>query len=576
MQTDIRVKIPEDRGRIIRKRIKGSTYVYYQLDRKYDPEKGYSVPRSTTIGKVCPDDDTMMFPNKKFLVYYADAELPEERGGQARSSCLRVGTFMILRKIIEEYRLDEVIGDLIGKDAGLFLDLAAYSIVTEGNAAQYYPDYAYNHPLFTEKMHIYSDSRISSFINEIDEGCSVEFLNRWNEKHDHREKIYLSYDSTNKNCQAGDVELVEYGHPKDGCSLPVVNYSIGYDKTNREPLFYEAYPGSIVDISQLHYMIGRAAGYGYKKIGFILDRGYFSRENIRYMDRCGYDFIIMMKGMKDTVSGLILENKGKFEESRKYSIRSYRVSGMTVKGKLFPSDERERYFHLYYNDGKRAGQREHFEEKIDRMGEVLKKQEGAEYACPSGFEKYFDLICHTQGKTKILVAAREKSEVIDREIKLSGYFVIVTSEKMTAEEALDIYKSRDGSEKLFRGDKSYLGNRSFRVHSTESVKNKIFIEFVALIIRSRFYTYLKEQMRRSNKKENYMTVPAALRELEKIEMIRLSDGNYRMDHAVTATQKEILGAFGMTERNVREQAVEINKMIQEAGQQKDGKQKDIH
>ena len=368
---------------------------------------------------------------------------------------------------------------------------------------------------------------------------------------------------------------MEYGHPKDGGGLPVVNYSIGYDKTNQEPLFYEAYPGSIVDISQLHYMIGKAAGYGYKRIGFILDRGYFSRENIRYMDQCGYDFIIMMKGMKDTVSELVLKNKGKFEESRKYSIRDYKVSGMTVKGKLFPSDDKERYFHLYYSEGKRTGQRECFEEKIDRMGEALKKQEGTEYTCPAGFAKYFDLIYHTQGKKKTFVAAREKTEVIDREIRLSGYFVIVTSEKMTAEEALDIYKSRDGSEKLFRGDKSYLGCRSFRVHSTESVKNKIFIEFVALVIRSRFYTCLKEQMRRREKKENYMTVPAALRELEKIEMIRQSDGNYRMDHAVTAIQKVILGAFGMTERSVREQAIGINKMIQEAGR-KDGKENDIH
>ena len=39
-----------------------------------------------------------------------------------------------------------------------------------------------------------------------------------------------------------------------------------------------------------------------------------------------------------------------------------------------------------------------------------------------------------------------------------GYFVIVTSKQMTAEEALELYKSRDVSEKLFRGDKSYLGN----------------------------------------------------------------------------------------------------------------------
>ena len=63
---------------------------------------------------------------------------------------------------------------------------------------------------------------------------------------------------------------------------------------------------------------------------------------------------------------------------------------------------------------------------------------------------------------------------------------------MTAAEAIDLYKSRDASEKLFRGDKSYLGNRSLRVHSTESAEAKIFIELVALIIRNRIYTLLKD------------------------------------------------------------------------------------
>ena len=51
-------------------------------------------------------------------------------------------------------------------------------------------------------------------------------------------------------------------------------------------------------------------GYGYKKIGFILDRGYFSRGNIRYLDECGYSFVIMAKGMSSFISDLILENKG--------------------------------------------------------------------------------------------------------------------------------------------------------------------------------------------------------------------------------------------------------------------------
>ena len=79
------------------------------------------------------------------------------------------------------------------------------------------------------------------------------------------------------------------------------------------PTYLIAYPGSIVDISQLQYMLKKAEGYGYKKVGFILDRGYFGRENIQYMDECGYDFVIMVKGMSESVRRMILENKGEFE-----------------------------------------------------------------------------------------------------------------------------------------------------------------------------------------------------------------------------------------------------------------------
>ena len=67
-------------------------------------------------------------------------------------------------------------------------------------------------------------------------------------------------------------------------------------------------------------------------------------------------------------------------------------------------------------------------------------------------------------------------------------------------EALELYKGRDASEKLCRGDKTYLGNQSMRVYSNESMEAKIFVEFVALIIRNRIYTYLKKEQERSETK----------------------------------------------------------------------------
>ena len=85
---------------------------------------------------------------------------------------------------------------------------------------------------------------------------------------------------------------------------------------------------------------------------------------------------------------------------------------------------------------------------------------------------------------------------------------------------------------------------------------------MALIIRNRIYTSLRDRVERSKKKQNYMTVPAAIRELEKIEMIRQPDGTYRLDHAVSATQKEILSAFQMSAESIREQARAIGDDIQ--------------
>lgn len=563
MYLDFTVKIPKVEKGITRKTIKGSTYIYYTFDRSYDPKRKFTVPKSTSIGKCSEDDPDMMYPNANFLKFFPDEELPEEKDEADRSGCLRIGAFLILRRIIAEYHLDEILGRIIGADSGLFLDLAAYAIITENNAGQYYPDYAYNHPLFTNSMKVYSDSKVSDFINSITRNQSIAFLNEWNEHRDHRERIYISYDSTNKNSQAGDLDLVEVGHPKENVGAPIFNYSIAFDKTNSIPLFYEAYPGSVVDVSQLQLMLEKANGYGYKHIGFILDRGYFCKENIHFMDRCGYEFIIMMKGMKSLVKELVLEVKGSFEDHREYSIRNYRVSGITVKRKLYPSDERERYFHIYYNDRKKTTERENIESKIDQMSQFLQENEGRALSLGKPFRKYFDLIFFHEGQPdEKFMYGTERHAVIDEEISLCGYFVIITSEKMTAEEAIDLYKSRDASEKLFRGDKSYLGNKSLRVYSNDSLHAKIFIEFIALIIRNRFHLYMKDRMKKTGKNHNYMTVPAAIRELEKIEIVRQSDRNYRLDHAVTARQKEILKAFDMTASKVREQAIELNRDLQ--------------
>lgn len=563
MYLDFLVKIPFVQGKITRRKKKDAVYVEYEYDRIYDPVRQYTFPKRVTIGKLSETDPELMQPNQNFLKYFPDAELPETKNRTSRSSCLRVGAYFVLRKIIEEYNLVELLGGYFEqRDLGLFLDLAVYSIIAENNAAQYYPDYTFNHPLFTNGMKQYSDSTVSDFLNSVTDDQSTGFLNSWNETRNHREKIYISYDSTNKNCQAGDIEMVEFGHPKVDVGQPVFNYAVAYDTHNQEPLFYEKYPGSLNDISQLQFMLDKAFGYGYKKIGFILDRGYFSCENIQYMDKCGYSFVIMVRGMASLVNELFLEHKGTFESKRVNNIYEYGVYGKTVKHRLYAGDKNERYFHLYHSISKESAERAGIENRLNQMTLYLKKYQNKVKEFGPGFEKYFNL--HYDEKTQAFVLPEERCSVVERELDLAGYFCIITSEKMSAKEAIELYKSRDTSEKLFRGDKSYLGNKSIRVYSEESARAKIFVEFVAMILRCKMYTKLKEEMKKLEKKPNYMTVPAALKELEKIEMVRQLDNVYRLDHAVTANQKTILNAFGLDANHIKYYASELSKELKKA------------
>lgn len=560
MYFDFLVKTPDIPGKMTFRKKGDATYVEFEYDRTYDPQRQYTIVKRSTIGKRSKSDPEMMQPNQNFLKYFPDVEFPKGKERASRSSCLKVGSYIVIRKIMNNYGIPEMLGQYLEeKDLGLFLDLATYSIISENNAAQYYPDYAYNHPLFTEEMKIYSDSKVSEFLHSITKEQSIGFLNSWNEERDHREKIYFSYDSTNKNCQAGDIEIVEYGNAKVDQGAPIFNYSIAYDTHNKEPLFYEAYPGSINDVSQLQFMLDKAVGYGYKKIGFILDRGYFSKGNIEYMDECGYNFVIMVKGMSSIVNQLVLNNKGKFENKRIHNISDYRVSGITVKGKLYVTDEKDRYFHVYHSPSKENAEREFIETRIEQMKKFMKSHSNKAREFGPGFEKYFELYYDEEKKTFLFPL--EKAKIIENEIDLCGYFCIITSEKMTAKEALNLYKSRDASEKLFRGDKSYLGNKSLRVYSDESASAKIFIEFIALIVRCKIYTCLKDEMKNLDKRPNYMTVPAALKELEKIEMVRQLDNVYRLDHAVTAVQKKILRAFGIDVAYIKYRASEISEKL---------------
>lgn len=353
--------------------------------------------------------------------------------------------------------------------------------------------------------------------------------------------------------------MVEYGAAKVDTGLPIFNYAVGYDLNNSEPLMYEKYPGSINDVSQLQFMVEKIKGYGYRNIGFILERGYFSKENLRYMDSNGFSFIIMVKGCKEFIRNLISKHKGSFEVDWGNQISEFGVYGKTVRTFVYSADTKKRYVHIYFSAAKAAGERARLEENIREMQNYLAGYQDTEHEFGPMFHKYFHM--HYNKETGHFVYGEPNLQVIRDELDLCGYFAIISSEKMDAKEAIGLYKNRDESEKVFRADRSYLSNSCLRVVSEESASTKIFIGFIALIIRCKIYQILKNKAKEMVKKPNDLTVPAAIRELEKIEMSRQLDQVYRMDHAVTKTQKVILDAFGIDTMHVKYKANYISDVL---------------
>jgi hypothetical protein len=237
MYYDYTVQIPLVKGKTITKKKGDTKYILYQYGQKYIAEKKYAIPQRVIVGKALIDDEKKMYPNENFYEYFPNSvdELPEAY----RSCALKIGSYVVIQKLFREYKLDQLLSEWFPRDYGLLLDLVSYLIVNEENAGQYYPDFAFNHPLFSENMRIYSDSKVSRMLNSVTQEQIIGFLNDWNKNRDHKQRIYISYDSTNKNCQAGDIDIIEYGKAKDEKGLPIFNLALIFDKSNRVPLFYD-------------------------------------------------------------------------------------------------------------------------------------------------------------------------------------------------------------------------------------------------------------------------------------------------------------------------------------------------
>ena len=133
----------------------------------------------------------------------------------------------------------------------------------------------------------------------------------------------------------------------------------------------------------------------------------------------------------------------------------------------------------------------------------------------------------------------------------AGMFVMLSSTDTTFEQMMTSYDVRDWVEKAFDVYKNDLeGNRS-RTGNEERARGRLFIKFIALIMRIRIQNVLRDHdqavlaTKRNRDSVNGMTVEEVLLSLNTVMAVG-NTGDWRLT-AVTKNVREIFRLFGLEE-----------------------------
>ena len=531
-----------------------------------DNRRAYTSHKKICIGVIQIDSNgnptKRMYANTNYYQLFNRQRLPEP---PKWADSLSVGPRLLTESISDEYDLITILVEVFGSEAtSLIMDLATYMLVEEKAVFQHYPTWARRHVLYSNTIR--SDSYISEFLgNEISFSKIDLFKCKWASRHLGSGKVYFCYDSTNTNCQAEGVFLVQKGHAKDDPTLMQVNTDYVVRQEDGLPFTFMEFPGSIVDVTEASEMITflkRLSEEKPVKITLICDRGYISEENIIAFDSAGIDFLLMLKSNMNDHQKILEKHAHEVKNNYSCYIEEFDEFGKTIESTLFASNTK-RYFHLIWNqnlEGKhRARLLKAIKNKKTEIQKAINRKTKYTEDQLKPMRQWFFLTTEAAGTIKVKAKGKEKykevpayvitdmdenHEAITVGLNECGFYLLVTSEKMSVNEARAAYSKRDCVEKVFQALKSSLGMDQIGVGSDDNLQGKSLIWFVAAILHS--VLFINTRSLRLKDKKSY-TVPAEIDKLDAIVADRnISTSKYSRRYALDKKQNDIFNACGLS------------------------------
>ena len=478
----------------------------YIIERKtmYDEKKRYNRVLSSKLIAKIPKGGDKPVPTrpKRAKLPVLDAEV-----GNLTASRMRVGMMDIIAHIGDVSGIDSAIYDATDPGtAQKIISLARYLLATGGQTLPGILTWQFSHPLpyehgLSEGIHHELFVRIGR-----DESLVQNFFA--SRVRSLSEKDAIAYDSTTiSTWSEGQIEA-RYGFNKAGDGLRTIKFLSLYSINTRQPIAYTKLPGNLPDVVTVKNAITQMNALGMKTAELVTDNGYHSQQNLSELLQAGFDFLTLAKTsllwvrdeidrhMEDfsgittacpfdtSTHGVTVTLMRDFQKVRKY--------GGKASGKQAGDVEtfrRRVYLHLFFNPMRQAEDKVAFEsELIDIKGllESGKQEEELSEPAQRKAAKYLR-VNHRGGRISVTFDEKSCAEAN----KYHGFFALVANKEKETFEALAKYRKRNTIEAFFRGDKQTADGLRPRVWNADSLRGRMFVQFVAMC----YYEYFSEQLR---------------------------------------------------------------------------------
>ncbi len=544
---EIELEIPQ------KKRIQKATgYVYEILKRK---GKGVEKDEVMLIGRLSKNG--LLNPNENYFTLHPDkGSIPEASKQEPGvfSSTLHIGNHLLFKKAADDIGLSDVISSSLNGYKDVVMSLVSYYLNERESASQLYQYYAYEH--FTGLNYIPSEATISNFFkSKLNHDAIISFLSKWMElnlKNKKDARIDIDFDSTNANTSSKYLSLGEFGNPKLDEGLPQYNIAYFLDRRTGLPIFYDVYYGSIIDmnhcktaIDKVHQIANDAA------ISFVLDRGYFSKTNIDYINENNYEFTCL--GKVNKCFKKYVDEYSRDEICKSINYIDNELFGVKFIGKAFEEGEKGYNIYLFYNELEDIESYALKAKAVKYYSSFLVGKSDQNRNLERTYGKYINL---TYDENDVITDASINNEAMDEYKKRCGYFWIISNQDLTPKEIYKLYRDRDAVEKMIRSTKTGSDLSKSFAQSDQVIEAKTLLGFICAAIRS----YIILKMAPYKLQYSSETSQTLIKEIDKIQAEKIGN-QYISRYALTARQRQILALFGLRHSDVVEVIKDLNETV---------------